>query len=888
MSSTSSPAGTRDPPKLRPPLTAASVAKAHFEAELGLHIPRKHPQLQARTVVILHDLCYGHRYSRPRTSKANLSTIVERPERLRAAALGVAAAYVRLGGRHAGGKSSLQPQIDFKPLSDIPFHIHKSSRSISLTSPIVANVHGTRWMTELKLMCDAADAKLALNGKELVRHERSDGDDEDKPPLHEGDLYLCGQSLDALEGTIGAVCDAVDTVFQGADGSSGPTRAFVCVRPPGHHCSASYPSGFCWLNNVHVGISYAAQTYGLTHVAIIDFDLHHGDGSQAIAWSHNARLARLPKNASNLKRSSIGYFSLHDINSYPCEMGDEEKVRNGSVCVENAHGQTVWNVHLQAWKSESEFWDLYESKYSILLDKARGFLRSHTQRLHNSPNHLKPKAAIFLSAGFDASEWEGEGMQRHKVNVPTSFYARFTQDVVKLANEGEGAVEGRIISLLEGGYSDRALFSGVLSHISGLTCGTSTLDEPKGEQGLGYEMGRRMGTFSDDDQQRSEPGRGEQSYDAAWWDAHNLEALEAMVNPRPLPPPSRKARTDTPPTYTSSTQSFMAKMVSSPKPYRSASGSSTNGHASSPPALVARVPSPPPPEIDWATAAHELGKLLIPSDRPTRSCLPEELSVEASRGKKTRHSTIGLPTASEPVEAKRRVLRDRKGRMPNYVGDEEDTKSKVTMSRSDRRRTVAGPAVVGDPADLQSTRTASRRLPPVPAPASRRRSSASSSIISASDELIPRPFAPSMNGTSSTVSLALPPSENALPGAATSITLAHGTKPGWKVRAAPHSQPQPQPRAGVRKGPVQEKSRPEASVPRLSEPLIEDHANSLVGQGSSGPELGFISPPSGYGTDPKGDQAAAGDADVDQLTSGFVRIKLNVPSREAYEARRAS
>ncbi|EON98904.1 putative histone deacetylase hos3 protein [Phaeoacremonium minimum UCRPA7] len=297
-------------------------------------------------------------------------------------------------------------------------------------SATITNVHGTKWMEELKIMCDSAEAKLAMNGKELQRPEINRGPDHEAPKkLHEGDLYLCAESLEALEGALGAVCEAVDSVFV----NNGPKRAFVAIRPPGHHCSASYPSGFCWLNNVHVGIMHGILSHGLTHAAIIDFDLHHGDGSQSIAWQHNSRGVGLSKNAAWWKKTSIGYFSLHDINSYPCEMGDEEKVKNASLCIDNAHGQNIWNVHLESWKSEAEFWKLYENKYSVLLEKTRKFLKEQTERLRAANQNAK--AAIFFSAGFDASEWESSGMQRHKVNVPTEFYARIARDVTKIAEE---------------------------------------------------------------------------------------------------------------------------------------------------------------------------------------------------------------------------------------------------------------------------------------------------------------------------------------------------------------------------------------------------------------------------------------------------------------------
>jgi histone deacetylase HOS3 len=192
-------------------------------------------QTTPEVAVIFHDACYGHRYSRPKTSKANLSLIVERPERILATVLGVSTAYVHLGGRHSGGLYPPQPKSSTNP---IPFAIRKSSRRTSIISPAVTNVHGIKWMTELKVMCEAAETKLTLNGKELVRPAMP-GDNE-KPKFHEGDLYLCAESLEAFEGALGGVLDAVDTVFD----TSGSKRCFVSVRPPGHHCSNDYPSWF--------------------------------------------------------------------------------------------------------------------------------------------------------------------------------------------------------------------------------------------------------------------------------------------------------------------------------------------------------------------------------------------------------------------------------------------------------------------------------------------------------------------------------------------------------------------------------------------------------------------------------------------------------------------
>ncbi|KAG9238502.1 putative histone deacetylase HOS3 [Amylocarpus encephaloides] len=672
--------------------TAVSIARIHFEKELELH-RRVDDTRHADTIAILHDSCYGHRYSRPRTSKANLMTIVERPERIQASILGLSVAYVRLGERHSEGNYPLHPSQDPASIPSSPFRIRKTSRKLPLASQAVTNVHGAKWMEELKIMCDSAEGKLALNGKELIRPEMTRTAGEKTPSkFHEGDLYLCAESLDAMEGALGAVCEGVDAIFEGSASGKGPHRAFVTIRPPGHHCSASYPSGFCWLNNIHVGISHAALTHGLTHAAILDFDLHHGDGSQAITWAHNSRANSLGKNALPWKKSSIGYFSLHDINSYPCEMGDEEKVKNASLCIENAHGQSIWNVHLQPWKSETEFWELYETKYSVILEKTRNYLRAQTERFRANPNGLKPKGAIFLSAGFDASEWESSGMQRHKVNVPTEFYARITRDVVRIAAEEGTSVDGRVISVLEGGYSDRALYSGVLSHMSGLAGGAPLIikQEPN-HGGLGYEMGQKISAYNGIDPFQNSPTVSEvQEYDPLWWSLPRLEQLDLTVNPNTPPADPRKPREGPAPTYSSPTQSFIAKVIS-PSARRSVSSMSMSGS----PRAYSRPPTPPPPEVHWTVAAHELSKLLIPSDRQISSCSPGDLAAEATRVRRDRQSILTPPMSGsdqlEPVNG-RMALRTRKPAKPIIESPDED---EVKKPRANRRKTVTGSMNLG-------------------------------------------------------------------------------------------------------------------------------------------------------------------------------------------------
>ncbi|KAL8957585.1 MAG: hypothetical protein Q9193_005180 [Seirophora villosa] len=827
----------------RPSVTPASVAKAYFMRELDVHREGSGPDKSHNTVVILQDDCYGHRYSRPRTSRASLGTIVERPERIHASILGLAAAYVRVGGRHADSHSAPHPDRKAGLLTAMPFRIHKTNRRVSLLSQAAASVHGAQWMNELKTMCEAAEARLAMNGKELTRPPSAgqilNKSSSERPKLHEGDLYLCSASLDALEGAIGGVCEAVDAVFR--DG--GPRRAFVCIRPPGHHCSSDMPSGFCWVNNVHIGIDYAAKTYDLTHAAIIDFDLHHGDGSQSIAWAHNAKMATLPKNTPQAKRTAIGYFSLHDINSYPCEGGDEDKVRNASLCLENAHGQTIWNVHLQPWKTDQEFWQLYEDRYTAIVAKARSFLRFHTERLKQAPLHPRPRAAIFLSAGFDASEWESPGMQRHQVNVPTDFYARFTRDVVAIADEEGLGVDGRVISVLEGGYSDRALMSGVLSHLSGLTATEVPDSRPTTSNGLGQEMSQRLGKLEINGDARHGSGNPQQyqneALDPEWWSLPYLEEIERLVNPPAPAAVPKKNRSAVPTTYSSATQSYAAKIISPPQNRRSLSGpgpKSMSSVTSSP-----RAPSPPPPPVEWAIAAHELSKLLIPSGRQTLSCKPEELNAEATRARRDRQSNIAPPIEVPANDGKRMQLRDRRAKPPKSVSDEESEKP---MSRASRRKTIA---------DVTTMAQATDDVPPMPAAADpgkvvkpkARRSSMASSVSSVNGERPPSlDFAPLASATST-----------------------HDTIAVKKNRAPASSRAEP----AKKRAPKLDRSAP--SVPAFSAPPRPT-------QEAVAEVLPF---------EPLAENRDLKNRDVDQIASGMKKmsIKLNVPSEEEQRVREA-
>ncbi|KAF7910541.1 hypothetical protein BELL_0794g00030 [Botrytis elliptica] len=838
--------------------TAASIASSHFKSELDLQ-DKNDGSRSAETIVILHDSVYGHRFSRPKTSRTGLSTIVERPERIHASILGLSVAYVRLGERHSEGRYPLHPGMEASAVPSTPFRIRKTTRRMSLSSQAITNVHGVKWMEELKIMCDNAEAKLAMSGKELARPEMNRGPNEAPPSkFHEGDLYLCAESLDAMEGALGAVCEGVDAVFEGSSTGFGPRRSFIAIRPPGHHCSASYPSGFCWLNNVHVGISHASLTHGLTHAAIIDFDLHHGDGSQAIAWEHNARANGLAKNALPWKKTSIGYFSLHDINSYPCEMGDEEKVKNASLCIENAHGQNIWNVHLQPWKTEEGFWELYESKYSVLLEKTRNFLRTQYERLQSSPNGPKPKAAIFLSAGFDASEWESSGMQRHKVNVPTEFYARLTRDVVKLAAEEGTGVDGRIISVLEGGYSDRALCTGVLSHLSGLSGSDPVAHTEKSFTGLNFEMGQRLGV---DPLSPGPPSPyGFMPYDPLWWSQGRLEQLDAAMNSAPVAEEPKTQKAAGPQgNFASPTQSFIAKVVNTPTAQRSVSTMGMRNGVPVPRSSPPRPPTPPPPDVHWTVAAHELSKLLIPTDRQTKSCQWEDLAAEATKARKERQSLANPEAAQQPANPEpanaRMSLRTRKP-PPKLLDSIEKDEVKKAAAKSNRRRTV--PSTAASPV---------HKAPPAPSA-----SQASETNSSQSTQKSARRLSAASISTTGT----MPPPSRPVPAANRAPSLPQRPSSSMSVRpgSATSSRGPPPPPVVVKKTRAPAKPRTDASKPGPGRP----RKKSPPGTGSDSNTKNTI------GAVPTAENSNQ-SSDVDSLTSGMKKIKISLLTKAQKEAK---
>lgn len=475
----------------------------------------------SKTGIFLQEKCYLHRYIRNK----DLSGIVERPERLRAVALGLAAALARFEEddpttrRGQDGRQETPPagtdegeqltramsQLDIEPASEVtsgPCHVIVSEATCSLQShPGVSFIHanqeaqlvdGQDYLSRLRTWAEQSEVKVSEGASEIPEH------------LAQGDLYLCPESIDAMSGAVATVCQAVDEVVRTKTNTNWSPRAFVAIRPPGHHCGEDTPSGFCFINNVAVGAAHAFLQHNINRIIIFDIDLHHGNGTQKIAWSLNSaaqRASLMPPESGVGLGPQIYYSSLHDILSYPCEDGNPDLVRDASISLGGAHGQYIENVHLEPYASEEDFHeDLYPQYYNRLFGQARRFVKA--------ANAVSDNTLVFISCGFDACQHEYTYMSRHDRKVPVSFYERFAQDARLFAEEVAG---GKLVSVLEGGYSDKALMSGAMAHLAGL----AAAHESSGGGGASWCSAR-----------------------SSWWSIDNLTKLEKVLKK----PKSKKPR----------------------------------------------------------------------------------------------------------------------------------------------------------------------------------------------------------------------------------------------------------------------------------------------------------------------------------------------------------
>jgi acetoin utilization deacetylase AcuC-like enzyme len=232
--------------------------------------------------------------------------------------------------------------------------------------------------------------------------------------LRTGDTAICHESYDvALEAT-GAVLGAVDSVMRG-DVSS----AFCAIRPPGHHATATRGMGFCIFNHVAVAARYLHSKHGLGKVAIIDWDVHHGNGTEAIF----------------LRDPSVFYVSLHQKDIYPFTGPATERGQG-------AGEGTTLNIPLPGNSDGSRA------------------LHEWQQQLEPAISGFKPDF-LLISAGFDARKDDPIGGLRWEDET----FAEMTRRSVALAEKCCG---GRIVSSLEGGYNPQGLASAALAHVRAL------------------------------------------------------------------------------------------------------------------------------------------------------------------------------------------------------------------------------------------------------------------------------------------------------------------------------------------------------------------------------------------------------------------------------------
>ncbi|MFC1757500.1 histone deacetylase [Planctomycetota bacterium] len=231
----------------------------------------------------------------------------------------------------------------------------------------------------------------------------------------ESDTLVSSKSYDVAVRAVGTACDAVTQVIEN------DRRHAVClIRPPGHHALPKGPMGFCLFNNIAVAARYAISKYELNRVLIVDWDVHHGNGTQDAFWEDE----------------QVGFFSIHRWPFYP-GTGDDIETGGGKGL------GTTLNMPIEFGTSRSEYLAGFESNLERFAAK------------------IKPEL-VLISAGFDSHRQDPIG----SLGLETEDYIDLTKIV---ANIAETHANGQIVSLLEGGYNVDVLPDCVLKHLETLT-----------------------------------------------------------------------------------------------------------------------------------------------------------------------------------------------------------------------------------------------------------------------------------------------------------------------------------------------------------------------------------------------------------------------------------
>jgi acetoin utilization deacetylase AcuC-like enzyme len=227
----------------------------------------------------------------------------------------------------------------------------------------------------------------------------------------DGDTVMSHGSAEAIQRAAGAVVAGVDAVMQGK-----VRTAFAAVRPPGHHAAPGVPGGFCLINNAAVGARHAQAKYGVERVAIVDFDVHHGQGTQAVVEPD----------------PTLFYASTHQTPLYPGTGSPRETGTDNNVV----------NVPLSAGSGSAEFRAAWSERILPMLDD------------------FAPELVI-VSAGFDAHRADPLA----QLEVETEDFVWLTEELLAIADRH---AQGRLVSVLEGGYDLNALAESVATHVQSL------------------------------------------------------------------------------------------------------------------------------------------------------------------------------------------------------------------------------------------------------------------------------------------------------------------------------------------------------------------------------------------------------------------------------------
>jgi acetoin utilization deacetylase AcuC-like enzyme len=230
----------------------------------------------------------------------------------------------------------------------------------------------------------------------------------------DADTSMSPGSLEAMLRSAGGALAATDAVMGGA-----AQNAFVATRPPGHHAESQRPMGFCFFNNVAIAARYAQRKYGIGRAAVIDFDVHHGNGTQEIFWSD----------------PTVMYCSTHEMPLYP---------GTGAI-TERGERDTIVNAPLRAGDGGTEFREAFEA---TILPRLKTF----------SPE------LVMISAGFDAHHRDPLA----NLELRAEDYRWVTQKLMEVA---DSTAQGRVVSVLEGGYDLQGLAESVDAHVTTLMRG---------------------------------------------------------------------------------------------------------------------------------------------------------------------------------------------------------------------------------------------------------------------------------------------------------------------------------------------------------------------------------------------------------------------------------